>query len=299
MFMITAMIICVVFMLITAFIVLIRCEFYILSTVGILLVGLGGSKIFKDYAINVMRYIFAVAIKLMVLQMIVFIGLNFIKSLNIAQYIQPGSTGVYSALIVTIAASLLLLALAKTIPDTVGGIMNGSHINAGNPIAMAASNAARGAVSAVAGGAVGAAASINNVRLANQAVSAKNAATYAAGGTPASGFMNRVSSIRQEMSDAKMGTNPNSIPNQLKTQATNYRKIEADSRANNSSGGSGNQGGNSNSSSASGQAASGQASNSNLGSGSGSSGGANSSPSASNSKGPVDMTRPPSASTKK
>jgi hypothetical protein len=49
------LIIMVIFVLISALVILATCEFYIVANIGVLLIGLGGSKIFKDYAVNVMR----------------------------------------------------------------------------------------------------------------------------------------------------------------------------------------------------------------------------------------------------
>lgn len=73
-----ALIICIILALISALVIIVTCEFYIIANVGILLIGLGGSKIFKDYAVNVMRYILSVAVKLFVLQLIINIGFTIL-----------------------------------------------------------------------------------------------------------------------------------------------------------------------------------------------------------------------------
>ncbi len=52
----------VIFVLISALYIITVCEFHIVANVGVLLIGLGGSRTMKDYAINVMRYILSVGI---------------------------------------------------------------------------------------------------------------------------------------------------------------------------------------------------------------------------------------------
>jgi type IV secretion system protein TrbL len=151
------LIVMVVFVLISALVILTTCEFYVIANVGVLLIGLGGSQIFKDYAVNVMRYILAVALKLFVLQLIVNIGFTII-SLNDLDA-TAGSTIdsiKFVDLFFLIGKAVILLALAKSLPDTCAGIINGAAVGGGNPLASMAQTVGGTTMAAVSGG-VGAA----------------------------------------------------------------------------------------------------------------------------------------------
>lgn len=154
------LLIMVIFVLISALVILTTCEFYILANVGVLLIGLGGSKIFKDYAVNVMRYILAVAVKLFVLQLIVNIGFAIISLTDLDATVGSTLDSIkFTDLFFLIGKAIILLALAKSLPDTCSGIINGSAVGGGNPMASMARTAgvmAAGAVTAGAGYAVGA-----------------------------------------------------------------------------------------------------------------------------------------------
>lgn len=131
----------VIFVLISALYILTFCEFHIVANVGVLLIGLGGSRTMKDYAINAMRYILSVGVKLFVLQLIMNIGFQILS----VEAINNSAFEIKMIpLMEKLAQSLLLLAIAKTLPDTCAGILNGSSISSGNPLI----SAGRSAVSA-------------------------------------------------------------------------------------------------------------------------------------------------------
>ncbi|MDR2724833.1 MAG: P-type conjugative transfer protein TrbL [Candidatus Adiutrix sp.] len=148
------LIIMVVFVLISALVILTTCEFYIMANVGVLLIGLGGSKIFKDYAVNAMRYVLAVALKLFILQLIVNIGFAIISLTDLDSTVGSTLNSIkFVDLFFLIGKAIILLALAKTLPDTCAGIINGSAIGGGNPLSQMAHTAGTMAVAAVASGA--------------------------------------------------------------------------------------------------------------------------------------------------
>lgn len=148
---ILALIICIILALISALYILVTCEFYIVANVGILLIGLGGSKIFKDYAINVMRYVLSVAIKLFVLQLIVNIGLTILSMWSIRAAIGYTGDVDFGKLFMLIAQAIILLCLAKSLPETVGGIISGSHISGVQTLGNAAQLARIGGATGVLG----------------------------------------------------------------------------------------------------------------------------------------------------
>lgn len=102
-----------------------------------ILLGLGATSFLRDYAINTLRYVFSVAFKLMTMQLVMGIGINFIGQLEIVEKINWGQIGV------TISFCVIFYCLVKTLPDVVAGIIQGSHVSTGN--ALTSTVAAMGA----------------------------------------------------------------------------------------------------------------------------------------------------------
>jgi type IV secretion system protein TrbL len=125
-FLIVGFVIIVCFALITAQIVFVLCESYVACSAAIILLGIGGGGgIFKDYAVNAMRYALSVAFKLFVLNLLLSLGMQFIK--------QMGSTVEVTFTDVTsvAASAIILLSLVKSIPDVCAGLIQGSHVGSG------------------------------------------------------------------------------------------------------------------------------------------------------------------------
>ena len=114
----------VCFCLITAQVIFIKCEAFVAMLAACILLGFGTLSIMRDYAVNVLRYILAVAFKLFVMQLVIGIGYSFLKEAVTPQADLP-------SVCVIIGASIVLLALVKSLPDTVAGIIQGSHIGSG------------------------------------------------------------------------------------------------------------------------------------------------------------------------
>ncbi|MDM8217271.1 P-type conjugative transfer protein TrbL, partial [Desulfovibrio piger] len=112
------------FCLITAQVIFIKCEAFVAMLAACILLGFGTLSIMRDYAVNVLRYILAVAFKLFVMQLVIGIGYSFLKEAVTPQADLP-------SVCVIIGASIVLLALVKSLPDTVAGIIQGSHIGSG------------------------------------------------------------------------------------------------------------------------------------------------------------------------
>ena len=132
---IAALVIIVCFALISAQVVFIKCEAMVAMAAAVILVGFGGSAFLKDYAVNAIRYVLAVAFKLFVMQLVLGVGIAFIESFST-------STAELQDIFVVIGASVVLLALVKSLPDVCAGIINGSHVSSG--AALTASAAAVG-----------------------------------------------------------------------------------------------------------------------------------------------------------
>ena len=120
---------------------------------ALILVAFGGSSFLKDYAVNAIRYVLAVAFKLFVMQLVLGIGIAFIEGFST-------STAELQDIFVVIGASVVLLALVKSLPDVCAGIINGSHVSSG--AALTASAAAVGG--AALGAAVAGSNTIQNVK---------------------------------------------------------------------------------------------------------------------------------------
>lgn len=117
----------VCFCLITAQVIFIKCESYVAMLAACILVGFGASSFMRDYAVNVFRYILAVAFKLFVMQLVIGIGYSFMKDA-----ISPKAD--LPTICILIGVSIVLYALVKQLPDTVAGIIQGSHVSSGQAL---------------------------------------------------------------------------------------------------------------------------------------------------------------------
>jgi len=170
-YVVCGIVVLVCFALMTAQIVLIKCEALISMNAAVIILGLGGSSIFKEYAINVMRYVFAVAFKLFIMQLLLGMALSFISDMQLAE-------ASLQDIVVVLGISVVLLALVKTLPETCAGIINGSHAHGGQVLAATAGAVVGGAIgAAVASAGMGGAASqgVKNVREASKLAQASGA----------------------------------------------------------------------------------------------------------------------------
>lgn len=143
---IAALVIIICFALISAQVVFIKCEAMIAMAAAVILVGFGGSAFLKDYAVNAIRYVLAVAFKLFVMQLVLGVGIAFIEVFST-------STAELQDIFVVIGASVVLLALVKSLPDVCAGIINGSHVSSGAALTASAAAVGGAAIGAmVAGG---------------------------------------------------------------------------------------------------------------------------------------------------
>ncbi|KHK00251.1 P-type conjugative transfer protein TrbL [Desulfovibrio sp. TomC] len=142
-YVIAALVVMITFALITAQVVLIKCEAAIVMNAAMILLGLGGASFLKEYAINVMRYVLSVAFKLFVMQLVLGLGLQFIQDMVVSE-------ANFEDIIIIIGVSVVLFALVKSLPDAIAGVISGSNVSGGSALSQAGA--------ALAGGAVGAAA---------------------------------------------------------------------------------------------------------------------------------------------
>jgi type IV secretion system protein TrbL len=67
-------------------VIVIKCEAMITMTAALIMVGFGASGLFRDFAVNILRYAFAVAFKLFVMQ-------RRLNSKKFSEYVQQAKTG--------------------------------------------------------------------------------------------------------------------------------------------------------------------------------------------------------------
>ena len=142
---IAALVIIVCFALISAQVVFIKCEAMVAMGAALILVAFGGSAFLKDYAINAIRYVLAVAFKLFVMQLVLGIGISFIEGFSTA-------TAELQDIFIVIGASVVLLALVKSLPDVCAGIINGSHVSSGAALTASAAAVGGAAIGAMVAG---------------------------------------------------------------------------------------------------------------------------------------------------
>ena len=184
-YILTGAFVIVCFALITAQIIVIKCESMIAMLAACILLGLGASSFFKEYAINTMRYVFSVAFKLFTMQLVIGVGYTFIAEIKVGEADWP-------TLFTVMGFSVVLLTLVKTLPDTVAGIISGSHVGSGGGLMSSVrtiSSLATGAAAA-AGGAIAAGSAMNSSKKLAQA-------------TGASGFADVAKSMGKNMMTAK------------------------------------------------------------------------------------------------
>jgi type IV secretion system protein TrbL len=147
-YLITGLVVLVCFALITAQVLLIKCEAIICMAAAIILLGLGGAGMFKEYAINVMRFILAVAFKLFTMQLLIGLGLSIIHDMEFSE-------ADFQDIFVVIGISIVMLALVRSLPEAIAGIINGSHVGSGQGLLAAASAVGGGILGAYAGAKAG------------------------------------------------------------------------------------------------------------------------------------------------
>jgi len=130
----SSMIILICFILITAQVILIKCESMVALLAACIILGFGSTTFFREYAINVMKYVVAIAFKLFVLELILNIGFSFVNELQASS----SEEFVFSDAAIAIAVSMILLSLVSYLPNVVAGLIQASSVNGGGALLQAA-----------------------------------------------------------------------------------------------------------------------------------------------------------------
>lgn len=140
----TGLIIGICFALITAKMIVIKCEVMIGLLAGMLLIPLGASQILREYAVNAIRYAVSVGFKLFTMQLIIAVGYGFMDKLAV------GFEAKFNVMFVCIAFALILVCIVFTLPDTIASLISSAHGSSGNML-QALSTVANAATAVAAG----------------------------------------------------------------------------------------------------------------------------------------------------
>ena len=149
---IASIIIMIVFAIIAAFLVMTMVEVWVVINAGIILLGFGGSRFTKDFALKYLIYAVSVGMKFFIMLLMIGIGQSFINSW-VANWANQDSQ-----VLLAIGASIVLLALVREIPNIMQGLMSGMSFATGDTLVRSGANGMRAAVAggaALAGAAAG------------------------------------------------------------------------------------------------------------------------------------------------
>lgn len=133
----------IVFALIAAAIVLAQVESYIVLSAGVLLLGFGGSRWTKEFALKTVVYAVSVGAKLFLLKLIAGLGAQIIGAwsrLPATEWLAP--EGAATNILVILGSTIVLWVLVKSVPDMIQGLINGSALGVNTGLAASASQLA-------------------------------------------------------------------------------------------------------------------------------------------------------------
>ncbi len=115
------------FTMLTAKFIVIKCEVLLGTVMALMLVPLGVTQFFKEFALNAIKYIVACAFKLFSIQLIIGVGFAFVNDIDMSN----ASGGQMETAFVLIGFSIILLAISTTIPDAIAGLISNSSVSSG------------------------------------------------------------------------------------------------------------------------------------------------------------------------
>jgi type IV secretion system protein TrbL len=238
-----AVIILVLCALIAVNMIFLLCSAWVVLYAGIIFLAMGGSQWTRDMAINFYRTVLGVGVSLMVMQLVVGIGAQFLQGLVNSSGAHPDIPGMAAIMI----ATLIIMVLSHRLPSLVSNIAIGSGHHGGIGAigimsavgaAIAASSIARNAAGAV--GPIGAAGSA--VMSAGDKIMERISAAVGVGNgngsSPQPSAPIRMNSMAPSSSHPPI---PNSAPStptptrQSTTIAANTHSVESDTSAPNDS----------------------------------------------------------------
>lgn len=141
----TLLIVLVIFCMITARVIVYKCEALIAMAASCILLGFGGSSVMREFAMNTLRYILSVGFKLFTMQLIIVAGYQFITNLVMQE------PDVVLALTI-LGCVIVLFVLLNTLPGIVAGLVSSASGGSGTGLG-ALGKTALGAAAVTAAGA--------------------------------------------------------------------------------------------------------------------------------------------------
>jgi type IV secretion system protein TrbL len=185
------------FALMAAEVLLVKCESFIVMNAGIVLLGFGGMRYFKDYSVNFMKYGFTVAVKLFILQLMMGLIISFSEDFK-----NIGTA--WTNVAVIMGAAVVMLTLTRNIPSIISSLIMGAHGAGGRSYLGIGGMAMAGAM----GGAVGAV--VNAGRTANFGIQEAKASGATGAGLAARAAKNIAGSYGASAVDTLTGAAPRS-----------------------------------------------------------------------------------------
>jgi type IV secretion system protein TrbL len=140
----------IAFGLIAATLIVALVEAFIIVSAGVLMMGFGGSRWTKDYAVRTFQYCLSVGAKLFIVQLLAGLMIAVIAPWTAID--AAALTRSWTFLLVPLGISLVFVVLIRTIPELVQGIVNGTSLSNGiglyGTVTGFAAGAAAGSVSA-------------------------------------------------------------------------------------------------------------------------------------------------------
>lgn len=141
---VSALIVLMCFTFIAALVFVTLVEAYVIINAAVLFMGFGGSQWTREFALAPIRYAVSVGAKLFVLTLIV--GLI----MQVSAEWSAAYTNDEASLMTLVGLSLVCAYLTKTIPELIGGMINGTSMGGGSAIGGMAAAGAAGAAAAIA-----------------------------------------------------------------------------------------------------------------------------------------------------
>jgi type IV secretion system protein TrbL len=120
-----ALIILIVCTLIAVNMILLLCAAWVVLYAGIIFLGFGGCRWTSDMAVNYYRTVLGVGVSLMTMQLIISIGIQFLKDLSSSVGDHPD----VGQLAIVMCASIILAVIAHRLPQMVAGMATGAGHN--------------------------------------------------------------------------------------------------------------------------------------------------------------------------
>lgn len=118
-------------------------EMYIVTAASMLLLGFGGSRWTRDYATKILTYAVSIGVKIMILQLLIGLGQNFVSSFATA-YASFSVENIAPLLV----ALIVLCGLVRSVPQIAQSMISGVHIHTGGGFGAAMGAAQMGMVAA-------------------------------------------------------------------------------------------------------------------------------------------------------